>query len=316
MQRIVVTGATSMIGIALIKECIRNDVEVLAVIRTGTLRHSRLPQSEYIETLECDLDKLSRIKERNKTYDVLFHFAWAYTSKETRDDPVLQEKNIRYTLDAVALAVRLGCRKFIGAGSQAEYGPKDCVITPETEINPQISYGAAKYAAGYLSRKLCMQYGVVHIWGRIFSVYGKYDNEGTMLSYAIDQFIKGKTARFSSAVQMWDYLYEDDAGKIFYLLGEYIEENKVYCVANGTSRPLKEFILEMKEAFGPEAKCEFSVGAEHVKAGLQPDVSMLFHDIAYSPGVKFKDGIKKMIEHRREMYKEIMQARSETGWKY
>ena len=33
MKRIVITGATSMIGVALTEECIRNGVEVCAVIR-------------------------------------------------------------------------------------------------------------------------------------------------------------------------------------------------------------------------------------------------------------------------------------------
>ncbi len=33
MKRIIVTGATSMIGTALIEECIRHDIEVYAVVR-------------------------------------------------------------------------------------------------------------------------------------------------------------------------------------------------------------------------------------------------------------------------------------------
>ena len=32
MKRIIVTGATSMIGTALIEECIRHDIEVYAVV--------------------------------------------------------------------------------------------------------------------------------------------------------------------------------------------------------------------------------------------------------------------------------------------
>ena len=36
MKRIVVTGATSMIGTALIEECIRHDIEVYAVVRAGS----------------------------------------------------------------------------------------------------------------------------------------------------------------------------------------------------------------------------------------------------------------------------------------
>ena len=36
MKRIIVTGATSMIGTALIEECIRHDIEVYAVVRAGS----------------------------------------------------------------------------------------------------------------------------------------------------------------------------------------------------------------------------------------------------------------------------------------
>lgn len=299
MQRIVVTGATSMIGTALVKECIKNNIEILAIVRKGSARLGRLPKSEMIEIVECSLEQLDSIRDIKKNYDTFYHFAWGYTEKCSRDDPVLQEENIRYTLNAVELAHRLGCHKFIGAGSQAEYGRVDHMIRPDTAENPQISYGIAKYAAGRLSRKLCVKYNMVHIWGRIFSVYGKNDNEGTMLTYAISQFMQGKPARFSSAEQMWDYLYEEDAGRIFYLLGERIEENKVYCIASGESRPLKEFILEMQKAFGTGAKCEFAAGDSRQPAGLQADVRELFRDLTYRPVVTFEEGIKKMIECRK-----------------
>ncbi len=298
MRRVIVTGATSMIGTAFVKECMKNRVEALAIVRKGCTKLGRLPKSEYLEVVECNLDRLASLQIKDKKYDALYHFAWSHTAKETRDDPLLQEKNIRYTLDAVQLAAKAGCRKFIGAGSQAEYGPKKGIITPKTEANPQLAYGIAKYAAGKLSRNLCGMYGMIHIWGRIFSVYGKNDNDGTMLSYAMHQFFTGQPAKFSSATQMWDYLYEDDAGKMFYLLGEHIEDNKVYCIANGSYQPLKTFILEMKEVFGPDAECEFAPG-EPSNGGLQPDTSDLVHDISYRPIVTFKEGIQKMIAHKR-----------------
>ncbi len=304
VQRVVITGATSMIGIALIKECIKNHVEVMAIVRKGTGKLGYLPRSVYIEVLECDQGQFASVRnDSGKLYDVFYHFAWAYTAKEKRDDPILQEENIRYTLDAVELAARLGCKKFIGAGSQAEYGPKSCVITSDTKINPQLSYGTAKYAAGMLSRKLCEKHGMVHIWGRIFSVYGNNDNDGTMLSYAIDRFIRGKVARFSSGTQMWDYLHEDDAGTIFYLIGERTDQDAVYCIASGESRPLKEFILEMRDTFGAGATCEFDSDTGRPGEGLRADAEELFRDISYRPVVTFKEGIKKMITYRTEQMK-------------
>ena len=45
MKRIIVTGATSMIGTALIEECIRHDIEVYAVVRAGSSKTKRLPES-------------------------------------------------------------------------------------------------------------------------------------------------------------------------------------------------------------------------------------------------------------------------------
>lgn len=303
MKKIVVTGATSMIGIALIEECIKNNVEVLAVVREKSPHMDRLPKSEYIQICECNLDKLTTI-ERTEKYDVFYHFAWDYTSKANRDNPVLQEKNIKYTLDAVELAKKLGCHKFIGAGSQAEYGKVDGIINQNTAVNPEIAYGMSKYAAGKLSERMCDQYGITHIWGRIFSVYGNYDNEGTMLVYAIDQFLAKNPAKFSAATQMWDYLHENDAGKIFYLLGKNIEKNYVYRIANGNQKRLKEFILELKDVFGAGAECEFAEGAESNNLlGLQVDVSDLEKDIGYIPQTSFQEGIKNMIEYRKMLYK-------------
>lgn len=299
MKRAVVTGATSMIGAALIRECIANNVEVLAIVRRQSARLDRLPKSDLVKLYECELDELDTAGGDGQEYDAFYHLAWAYTSKADRDDPVLQEMNIRYTLEAVKLAHRLGCSRFIFAGSQAEYGRVDHVITPYTEINPLISYGMAKYAAGMLGRKLCSRYGMLHIWGRIFSVYGCYDNEGTMLNYAIDQFIKGEPAGFSAAVQLWDYLWEDDAGKIFYLLGERVNESKVYCIANGKPRPLREYIMEMKKAFGGKPECVFESEPDPRAINLRADVSELVKDIGYTPDTSFEEGIKKMIGFRK-----------------
>lgn len=303
MKRVVITGATSMLGIALIKECIKNDIKVLAIVRRQSANLSRLPKSALIEVCECGLEELESVAARDKEYDVFYHFAWDYTSKATRDNPSLQERNIKYTMDAVDAAKRLGCSKFIGAGSQAEYGKVDALITADTPTAPVISYGIAKYAAGKLSEKLCTEYGMIHIWGRVFSVYGRYDNAGTMLSYAIEQFMKKEPARFSTATQPWDYLHEDDAGKIFYLLGEKIQENRVYRVASGKTRILKEYILELKRLFGQDAVCCFASETESLgNLGLQVDIGDLVEDIGYEPMISFEEGVLDMIKYRKQTF--------------
>lgn len=295
-MRVVVTGATSMIGVALIKECIKSGDEVLAIIREGTGRMERLPVSELIKIEYADLGTLDTVRGDGKPYDVFYHFAWGHTGKNERDNPLLQEENIHSALLAVKLANRLNCKKFIGAGSQAEYGQINGVIDANTRPNPVISYGIAKLSANMMSRRMCEQLGLIHIWGRIFSVYGTNDNEGTMLDYAIKQFIKGEKASFSAATQIWNYLYEDDAGKMFYLLGEKDVEGGIYLIANNESKILKKYIEEMIDIYGEEVSYEFApTGANSTEINLNVDINKTIKAIEYIPQITFAEGINNMI---------------------
>lgn len=299
MNKIIVTGATSMIGVALIEEAVKHDVEVYAIVRPNTNRAGRLPKTKFIHIVYSDLDGLEDVSSIPEGCEVFYHFAWAGTNKETRDAPIIQESNIRYTLAAVDLAHKFGCKKFIGAGSQAEYGPVDGRIDENTRFKPVTSYGITKFASGLLSKKLCEQYGMVHIWGRIFSVYGPHDNEGTMLDYAIEQFSNGKEAKFSAGTQMWNYLYETDAGMMFYLMGEKIEENMTYRIAHVISRPLRQYIEEISQIMDARALCSFTNETRSGTVyGIETYDEKLFNDIGFRPQISYVEGIKKMIEMR------------------
>lgn len=300
-MRAVITGATSMIGVALIKECIADGCEVLAIVRKNTSRLSRLPESPLIRIEECDLDSYDSIKGDGTPYDVFYHIAWGCTSRSERDLPLAQENNIRAALSATELAHRLGCKKFIGAGSQAEYGQVDGIISPDTRPEPITTYGIAKLSANMLSRRMCEQYEMTHIWGRIFSVYGTLDNEGTMINYAIDQFIKGEPAVFSAATQMWNYLNEKDAGRMFYLLGKSPTASGIYCIANQDSMPLRNYIETLAREFGETAECVFKPASPVKPIGLQADISRTIEETGYIPMVSFESGVREVIAFRKKM---------------
>ncbi|MBE6846433.1 MAG: NAD(P)-dependent oxidoreductase [Ruminococcus sp.] len=298
-MRVVVTGATSMIGVALINECIANGCEVLAIVRKGTSRLSRLQNSPLIKIKECDFDSYDNMNIDDEYYDVFYHIAWGCTSRAERDFPLAQENNIRATLSAVELAHRLGCKKFIGAGSQAEYGLVDGVITPDTRPEPITTYGIAKLSANMLSRRMCELYKMTHIWGRIFSVYGTLDNDGTMINYAVDQFIKEEPAIFSAATQMWNYLNEKDAGKMFYLLGKSPAASGIYCIANQHSMPLRNYITALAQEYGNSAKCIFQPPSQEKMIGIQADISKTIEATDYIPTISFESGVREVIAFRK-----------------
>ncbi len=298
MKKVVVTGATSMIGVALIRECLKNGCSVLALVREGTRRMTRLPVSDLLRVETVSLSALNSVKGDGGPYDTFYHLAWDYTIRSERDVPRLCQRNIPWSLDAVDLAKRLGCSRFIGAGSQAEYGPVSGIISEETKPEPVIAYGMAKLAACMLTRRQCEQYGMHHIWARAFSVYGVNDNSGTMINDTLDRLDRGETVHFTSGTQIWNYLHESDAGRLYYLLGALPVEDGLYCIAHPESIPLKEYIETLCEEYGG-ARCTFDP-SDCGHAGLEVDMGKTLKATGFVPQVTFREGIREILKARAE----------------
>ena len=287
-----------MIGTALINECIKKGIEVYAVLRASSGKKIRLPESEKLHMVDCSLEELETLPQKiMEKCDTFYHIAWGNTGENRNSSTELQSRNIAYTLAAVKAAYALGCRRFIGAGSQAEYGPMDVdKISPDSPVNPTTPYGAAKLASGQLARMLCKELGMECIWPRIFSVYGIYEKETTMVASGLRKMLAGEKTSFTPALQRWDYLFSADAGRAYYLIGEKGKDGAVYCVGSGKAAPLKDYIEIMAELTGVE---ETGIGARPYPAGtvmnLCADISSLTEDTGFVPEYTFREGIRETI---------------------
>lgn len=287
-----------MIGTALINECIKKGIEVYAVLRASSGKKMRLPESEKLHMVDCSLEELETLPQKiMEKCDTFYHIAWGNTGENRNSSTELQSRNIAYTLAAVKAAYALGCRRFIGAGSQAEYGPMDVAkISPDSPVNPTTPYGAAKLASGQLARMLCKELGMECIWPRIFSVYGIYEKETTMVASGLRKMLAGEKTSFTPALQRWDYLFSADAGRAYYLIGEKGKDGAVYCVGSGKAAPLKDYIEIMAELTGAE---ETGIGARPYPAGavmnLCADISSLTADTGFVPEYTFREGIRETI---------------------
>ena len=141
MKRAVITGPTGAIGTALIAELISHGIEVEAVVRPDSRRTDNIPKSPLVHIVPCDLKELKTLHEK-----------------------------IEHALDAVEAAAALGCTTFVGAGSQAEYGRVEGSLNASTPAFPENGYGIAKLCTGQMTKILCEQKGIRHIWTRILSI--------------------------------------------------------------------------------------------------------------------------------------------------
>ena len=298
MKKAFLTGASGPLGSALADYLVGQGIAVTATVHPGSKRKPQMRQADKIEFVECDLSELRTLAAKLRgRYDAFFHLAWETATREITADPLVQARNIQYTLDAAQLASNLGCKVFVGAGSQAEYGRVDGLMGTETPANPETSYGIAKYAAGQLSRKLCEAAGLRHCWGRLLSLYGPLDRETTAVMYVISSLLKREKPALTCAEQLWDYIYSVDAARAFYLIAEKGKHGAAYPVGSGQARPLREYFEIIRDNIDP--RLPLGIGEvpypNGVITSLRSDISTLTKDTGFVPEYSFESGIKETI---------------------
>lgn len=290
-----------MIGAACVQECLAQGIPVVALVRRGTNRINRLPKHPDLEIVECNSDEYDHIQLPTKRYSIFFHFAWRGTSREERNDTLLQIKNVTQAIQAVKLAARVGCRRYVGAGSQAEYGLAHEPLGPDSRRNPVTAYGAAKDAAQQMCHVECLYDNIEFCWARIFSVYGPHDNGGTLIDTLIDCLERGERPKLSSCEQTWDYLYSVDCAKAMLLIGQKGKNGAAYCVGSGQGYPLRDYVEIIAKIYGVDIQSSFGLLKASTKQTqfLQADIRTLHEDTGFTPQTDFERGIRNVIEWKR-----------------
>jgi len=296
MNKAIITGATGMIGVALINLLLKEDYEIIAIVRPNSKKLKNIPKNDKISIIECDLSDLKLLTGKFADCDLFFHFGWVGTTGNSRDNTYLQLKNIEYTLDAVHLAKNSGCTTFVGAGSQAEYGLTDKKLSSYTPTNPVTGYGIAKLAAGKLSRLLANQLDIKHCWGRILSVYGPGDNN-SMIMACINSIMNNEHFDTTKGDQLWDYLFSEDCAKAFLLIAEKGKNGAVYTVGSGNAIPLKNYVETIRDIINPNFKIGFGNIDYYPNQVMYlcADISDLTTDTGFKPNISFEEGIKRTI---------------------
>lgn len=300
VKRAVLTGATGAVGSALVRLLLAQKIEVAVLCRPGSPRLKNLPTNPALTLVETDMTRLSAVQLPG-TWDAFFHLAWMGTTGQARNDLKMQNENVRCALEAVDLAARIGCQVFVGVGSQAEYGHVEGALRPDTPAFPETGYGIAKLCAGEMTRLACEQKGLAHIWARILSVYGPGDGSQSLVSSVLGALLNGEEPACTAGEQLWDYLYCEDAARALLLMAQKGIDGAVYPLGSGQARPLREYILAMRDAVNPDLRV--GLGKRPYPLGqvmyLCADLTQLTADTGFEPEVPFSEGIKKTIDWMR-----------------
>ncbi|MCR5544598.1 MAG: NAD(P)-dependent oxidoreductase [Eubacterium sp.] len=297
MRNIIITGATSFIGIHLINELLKNEVCIYAVIRPQSNNRSRLPIDSRINVIELEMEEYDRLPDLIEKADHFYHLAWQGTRVPLRDDILIQRKNYECAVKAFEAATEMGCTLFLGTGSQAEYGKMVGAVNEETLCNPLTEYGKRKLETCRELMERADEKGIRFVWIRLFSIYGPYDFQGTMVMSSIEKMLRNSEISMTEGIQLWDYLYVGDAVKAMTLLSENNNGQGVYNIASGDYKPLRSFVEIMKEVLHSDSKILLGAVPYGTQGpvDLTPDISKI-KQMGWTPLVTFEQGIEEIIK--------------------
>lgn len=299
-MNVIITGGTSFIGLAVTGELLRRGDHVWTIVRPGSPNRGKLPVHDHLHQVELGLEDMERLPERlgGGHWDGFLHMAWDGVGSAGRSDRLVQEENIRCSLEAVKAAARLGCCRFLFSGSQAEYGICRERTGEDHPCAPVSEYGKAKLEFGRQAKELCRRLGMDYVHTRIFSVYGPGDHPWSLVSSCLRTFSQGGHMELGECTQHWNFLYiEDMARAMAALLGAPGLTAGVYNIAGEDTRVLREFVEQMHRICGGRGTYQYGRRPPNAEgpASLLPDVGKLERAVGWRPEVTFEEGIRRTL---------------------
>lgn len=295
MKKVIVSGANGFVGGALVKELIKNNVRVVALDMEG--HNDNLPDSELVKYYPFSLDNAEQIKSilSDRDYDTFFHFAWAGSAGEARANASLQLKNAQWTVNCLRLAKDLGCNRFVNAGSIMELETIKAVFNQGNRPGLGYIYGSGKLVAHTMCKSVAANIGIDLVWAMITNAYGVGERSPRMVNTTIQKCIRGESPQFTAGTQNYDFVYIDDVARAFRLIGEKGKPFCEYLIGSSNAKPLKEFLLEMKEAIAPDL--DFIFGDIPFTGVNQPledfDCSITERDTGFKAEISFGEGCRR-----------------------
>lgn len=307
MKKAIVTGANGFVGSNVCKELCKQGVQVYAVVKDTDENIDNIENLE-LKIVYCDLDNIEKLFDliSDRDVDVFYHFAWVGSAGPLRCDENVQLQNALWTARALRTADKMGCKKFVNAGSIAEKEVYSAVYTQESTPSLPYIYGAGKLIAHTICKPIANSLNIDLCWAVITNTYGVGELSPRLVNSSIRKIIAGEPLQFTSGTQNYDFIYIDDAAKAFVAIGEYGKANKEYTIGSGNARPLKEFLLEMHQAIAPQSEIIFGdVPFTGVNMPLDAfDTSDIEEDCGFKPQISFAEGTKLTMDWIKESLKE------------
>lgn len=298
-MRILVTGGSGFIGSHVCRVLLASGCEVAILVR---------PRSS-LWRLEDVLDRL--VVNRLESWDgpslraalgdlrpeACIHLAWHAIPGEY----LHAAENVPSLVATLALLeelIRSGCRRVVMAGTCAEYDTRDGYLREDRPAQPATLYAATKLAANLIGQRIAADAGITFAWGRIFYLYGPFENQRRLVPAVIRSLTRGEAFQATSGLRVRDYLHVHDvAGAFWAILSSGV--SGVVNIASGVPVTVRQMLETVGDIMGRAKLLRF--GEAPLKAWEPPficgDNARLRTETSWSPAYPtLRSGLEQTVE--------------------
>lgn len=293
LKNVLVTGANGFIGKTLVAALLERGCHVVALdVRFDDV----LAQDNRVTCVNVGGKEVAALGGEipRQAYDCLFHLAWAGTSGPARADYVLQLNNVKLTCDYIQLCKAIGCSRVVYASSINEMETYEYLQSDGISPAGGYIYGTGKLAAHLMGETVAKLSGVDFIPVIITNIYGAGEVSARMINTAVRKLLKGEHCSFTAGYQTYDFIYLTDAIASILAVAEKGQSFHRYYIGSGEPKPLRQFLLEMRDVVAPEA--ELGLGDLPFQGAdidySQFDLTKVARDTGYHNQIPFAEGIR------------------------
>lgn len=254
-MKIFVTGATGFIGSYLVKNLLSEGHELLCLKRET----SNLFRLEKVAHEINWVNTSNQWEQSFKDFkpEAVFNLAWDGVSSVDRVIWKKQAANIELQQTLLDLSLDCGVKKFIGIGSQSEYGDFEGVVDEQYPVNPKTAYAAVKVACFDLLKAFCEMNHIQWYWFRVFPLFGPYESDRWLIPSLIKTILTKDSMDLTPGEQKLPYLYVGECAKALSSPLKADARSGVYNVCADNAQPLRELVTKIKNAINPDFKLNF-----------------------------------------------------------
>jgi len=253
-KNVLVTGGNGLVGSHIVEELLKNNANVIALIRSQNPKSYFVTEGLDRKTIFAygDLKNFKRVYDVMSKYEIeyIFHIGAQPIVPTALINPVETfETNINGTVNVLESA-RLcgGVKGIVVASSDKAYGKSDKLpYTEETPLKGAFPYDVSKSCTDLVAQSYSKTYGIPITIARFGNIYGPGDlNFNRIIPGAIKAALLEETLDIRSDGKMIrEYLYVKDVADGYLMLCENINKSKGE--AFNLSSGLKLSVIEVLE---------------------------------------------------------------------